>query len=193
MRIENKPSTLGATVKGHNVKPLIGQGDKDGDGGSPVPARDYRHKKTLLTKKQLEFLVGKGAYESFFNTGKKPAEPGFKTFSKLKLDSEYKDCDLEIVFGVSNKTITIDEGVRISNIVIRFEDTGFATMDCTTTAIYPHDIKTLELENFLGKLVHCSFGFGKLDEGEENKQQKLGLEDAGTNAAEGDDDEEDDE
>lgn len=178
------------------MRPHADDGDNEGDAGTPVPAREYRFSEVILTKGQFEWFVGKGAYNSFFNTGTKPPEPAFKTFKTLRITSEYKDGAAEIQFGLSNKKIKLEESVRFKNLSFKFEDTGIATLSCTMVAVFPHDLKTLELENFLGKEVDVLLDFGKVDKGEDKKQTKMAFDnpDDGEQEAvtEGADEEDDD-
>lgn len=196
MRLDNKSAILAKRFATHNVRPHSDEGEEDGDAGDPVPAKEVAIRKILLTKNQFESLVGKGAHNSFFNNGKKPPEPAFDSFKRIRLEHTYKDCSAKIVFGVAQDEIEIDEGAKIKNLSITIEETGVASLACTLVAIFPRNLKTLDFENFLGKEIKVSLGFGDLDDEPASTQEKLPLDNAGQEAPEpvtaGDDDEDDD-
>jgi hypothetical protein len=175
MNLTNKTAILASALKLHNVRPESEEGEDGGDSGTPVPAREFKLTKIMLTKKQIDQIVGKQAYNSFFNDGTKPPEPAFSSFSTLWLDDAYKDCAAKIEFGLSNHEIEIESGVKIKNISVKPKTGGVAEMSCTILGIFPRNVKTLDFENYLGKEIKVSLRFGSIDEGDEDggKQEDL--------------------
>ena len=178
MKIKAKPAILGKSLRVHNVRARSEDGEEGGDSGELIPARDIPLKKIMVTKSQFNKLIGSDqAYNSFFNDGARPVEPAFESIHALKLKDTYKDCSAQISFGVSAKTIDIEEDAKIKNISLKPCTGGVAEMNCTLQAVLPRKLETLDLENFIGKEVTVSLQFGEVDEGDEDaKQGNLGLE-----------------
>lgn len=170
MIIDSKPATVAKNWKGHHVRSEPEGGDEEGDSGELVPARDVRFTKIMLDRKQFEELVGAQAYNSFFNVGKNPHEPGFKSFSTLWLDDVYKDCEAKIVFGVAAAEIEL-EGATIKNISVKPWLGGLAELAFTLVAIFPRDLATLDFEGFAGKQVTLSASFGAVEHIQEQQNQ----------------------
>lgn len=172
MKLKAKPAILGKSFKVHNVRARSEDGEEGGDAGELIPARDIPLKKIMVTKSQFNKLIGSDlAYNSFFNDGAKPVEPAFESIHALKLKDTYKDCSATISFGVSAKTIELEENVKIKNISLKPCTGGVAEMNCTLQATLPRKLETLDLESFIGQEINISLTFGEIDEGDEDSKQ----------------------
>lgn len=179
-----RPCLLSKNFSGHNVRPQSEAGDEGGDAGTPVPAREYRFLNLLLRKDEFEALLGEGAWNSLYNNGVTPAMPAFTTFSKIKLDGEFVDSAATIKFGVASDEIKVDQGGKIRNATVKLDrKTGAATLDCTFVGVFPRDLKTLDLENFMGKTIDVALRLGPAVEVPDNAQSQLPMNPPQSNAA----------
>lgn len=178
MKITNKPAWLSKSLRGHNIRMQSEDGDEGGDAGELVPAKSVRLTKVMLTKGQFnELLDGKLAYNAFFDDGTKPPSPAWPRVSYLPINEQWKDCEAEISFGVSNKSIAL-EGAKVKNVRIVPREGGVGELQFTLVATFPRKLETLDLEQFYGKEVTLTLKFGEIDDGDEaSKQDSLALED----------------
>lgn len=173
LTIKDKPATVAANWRGHNVRAETEGGDEGGDAGELVAARDVRFTGVMIDSKQFDQLVGEQAYNSFFNQNGDMHEPAFKSFSKLRLDGAYTNCEAKITFGLSDKSIELDS-TKIKNITVKPWVGGMAELAFTMVAVFPHDLSTLEFERYSGKQVGLSVTFGPIDH-VADKQEQLPL------------------
>lgn len=193
MKINAKPAILGKSFKVHNVRSRAEDGDEGGDAGELIAARDIPLKQIMITKSQFNKLLGSQfAYNAFFDDGAKPPEPAFESIEALKLKDSYKDCSASLQFGVSAKTIEIEDDAKIKNIRLKPCVGGVAEMSCILQAALPRKLETLDLESFIGKEITVTLKFGAIDDEADEKQANLNLEN-GDEPKEGDEQSDDDE
>jgi hypothetical protein len=165
---------LAKTWGGHDVRSEPEDGEEGGDAGELVPGRELRITELPIEQDHFERLVGAGAWNSFFNEeADRPAERAFASFSRLKLDDKFKNCAVEIVFGVQAKSVTIDSAT-IKNITLKFGKTSKPEMSCTIVGARPRSIEVLDLEEFGGKPITVTLAFGPV--ARDSEQQTLTLE-----------------
>lgn len=167
-------------------------------GKEQVPARDLQLR-TLVSKGELGRITrDKHKFVQMYDTGAKPIEPLWKSadWQPLAFKTKFTDCEFELFFGVSNKTLSVDSNhpVRIKAIKFVGNKGGQTTMEFLLQANFELNAELAELEAFQGKPVTLeSLTFGKVDEGQAKKkkgpQDELGLD---HNAEDEDDEDEDD-
>lgn len=166
---------------GHDVRSEPEEGDEGGDAGELVPGREIRLTQIPLEDNQLDHLVGQLASRVFFNTQpNRPPEPAFSSFSKIRLDDKYKNCEVLITFGVSNNQVKIEKAT-IKNLALKFAKAGKAELSCTIVGARPRSIDLLDLEDFAGKPVNVWMSFGPMVRSSD--QQALPLEGGGATEA----------
>lgn len=160
---------LAKTWGGHDVRSQPEEGEEGGDAGELVPGRELRFADIVLTDDQINRLIGDKAVHAFFNiVPDKPRERMFSSFSKIRLDDKYKNCNVAITFGVSNSLVTI-ERATIKNINIKFTKTGDIAMGCTVVGPRPRCLEVIDLEEFGGKSVNVRIAFGPVDSNSEQQ------------------------
>ncbi|HEY0684727.1 MAG TPA: hypothetical protein VGD45_20490 [Steroidobacter sp.] len=177
-------------------------------GKEQVPARDLLLR-TLVSKGELNRITrDKFKFSQMYDVGVKPIEPLWKggDWQPHAFKTKFTDCEFELFFGVSNKTLTVDGNhpVRIKGIKFIGNLGGQTTMEFLLQANFELNAELAELEAFQGKPVTLeSLTFGKVDEGQAKKkkgaQGELGLdhnaedEDGAEEEEESDDEEDGDE
>jgi hypothetical protein len=168
------PAMLAKRWSGHDVRSEPEEGDEGGDAGELVPGREIRLTDITLNDEQIDALLGELATQAFFTTVQdKPRERAFTSFSRIRLDDKYKNCEAKIVFGLANHEITIDRAT-IKNLSLRFEKNAVVQLSCTIVGPRPRSLEMLELEEFGGKIVNVSISFGPVQRDSE-EQQALNL------------------
>jgi hypothetical protein len=172
-------------------------------GKEQVPARDLLLR-TLVSKGELNRISrDKYKFAQMYDVGVKPIEPLWKSgdWQPHAFKTKFTECEFELLFGVSNKTLSVDgdHPVRIKNIKFIGNLGGQTTMEFLLQANFELNAELAELEAFQGKPVTlASLTFGKVDEGQAKKkkgpQDELGLDhNAEDEDDEGDSDEDGDE
>jgi len=152
---------LAKTWGGHDVRTEPEEGEEGGDAGELVPGRELRITEHPIDEGAFDALVGQGAWDSFFNTeAGKVAVPAFASFSKLRLDHKFKNCTVDLTFGVQAQAIRID-AATIKNISFRFKGAK-PEMSCAIVGVRPRSIDVLDLEAFGGKPINVRLAFGQL-------------------------------
>jgi hypothetical protein len=168
------PAMLAKRWSGHDVHSQPEEGEEGGDAGELVPGREIRLTDITLNDEQINALLGEFATRAFFTTVQdKPRERVFSSFSRIRLDDKYKNCEVTIVFGLANNEITIDRAT-IKNLSVKFDKNAIVQLSCTVVGPRPHCLEMLTLEQFGGKLVNVAISFGPVQHaGEEQKQLSL--------------------
>lgn len=167
------PAILAKTWGGHDVRSEPEEGDEGGDAGELVPGRELRFTDIVLTDEWINRLIGDKAVYAFFNiVPDKPRQPMFSTFTKIPLDTKYKNCEVLITFGLSNSTVKI-ERATIKNMRVQFTKTGDLALRCTVVGVRPRCIEVVDLEEFGGKPIDVRIAFGPIEDTGEQRELPL--------------------
>ncbi len=188
-----KPAILGRSIKVSNMRTRDEEGDEGGDAGELAPGREVLLTEMVIPRKFAEKLLGTDLlFAALFDTSKKPIEPLSEVkVSSLKIDSKFKGCSALITFGVSKKSIEMDNA-RIKNISLKPVTGGCFEMRCVVQGIMPRHVMVLDLEDFIGKEINASLSFGTEEEADddEDKQQDFVAEQQREAAGDGEESEE---
>lgn len=164
-KLARRPCKLGVALNVRREK--VGKNDKR-------VAVDIPMRGVMLTKDELDGLVGKGYWNSVYETrsGGRPATPAWKKISGTRIGEKFKG-EVVISFGGSSLTPINVSGATVKSVTLDFYEGGLTGLGFTLQAHDKH------IESCLNKLA------GKMDS-EVDAEIELGEPEPETDDSQGD-------
>lgn len=185
LSLAKRPCKIGSSINTRTEK----HGDED------VPACDIPLSGLMLSRDELDTLLGPGAHEAFFRQVDGSFDVAFKQLKSLALRNKFEQATVElaVVYGGMLRL----SGVRLARITLKPVYGGLTELSLQVQAT-PDVEEFAPLLESLNSEVEAAVHFGKLVEKSSDKQADLALSFDGASEAPdadepGDDDDEDDE
>jgi hypothetical protein len=166
LNLDSRPATLGVSLGTPTEK----------HGDDRVPAKNIRIKNVLLTKDELNDLLGdKHAWDMLYVEKKgKAAEPIFAgKLAALAVLGKWRESSISISFGLKPYEVNFSEA-RISRVALECQTGGQTAMSFMLSALKANISGALSsLDDYLGTNVNVAVEFGEpADEDEDDDEDK---------------------